>query len=520
MEVGCEGCALREKGQGFCKPEGDNSYGVLIITDPFDDFELWSGDSSLSGSGRAGQVFNRFLERTKHPISGAPLQREKFLLAGASFCKPPQGTAFSPGALEHCRPNLDKLIQEKKPKAILALGPNALFRLTGLGRERRYGIEYWRGSVLESPYGWVIPTFHPSHVMKGNFHLAQVFINDLQRALRVAQQGVPSRTLEYVQYPDSRTFQGFIQEWRAVGRPPLAFDIETPYSNEDEDALDEEAVIEETSSYHIYRISFAFRENHSITVSWTPPYIAMCQELLGEAPFLTVFNEKFDVPRLVANGVEFTGEIWDAMEMFHRLYPALPKGLQFTMSLLWGDDFKSWKHLSNAEPEWYSCHDSATLLKCFNYCKAKLIEQGSLENFKRHFVQIGRILRKMSKRGVGANVSRRASARERFKAEMLVLLEQLQPLIPLELKPKKIYKISKEQLERKFGPLGEKEWTTVEETLTEKELMKLEEKQRKQEEKERVRLAKSAKPKKPRKRSSSGTQISTEDPIQPAQDAF
>jgi hypothetical protein len=139
--------------------------------------------------------------------------------------------------MDHCRPNLDGVIKAMKPKAILALGGTALYRLTGLGRARKQGIEHWRGSVLESPYGWVIPTFHPSYIMRGNFHFANTFVSDLLRALRVARRGVPETPLDYILYPSPAKFQEFISEW-GRGDPLLHHGHRTPLRGPRADRLE------------------------------------------------------------------------------------------------------------------------------------------------------------------------------------------------------------------------------------------------------------------------------------------
>ncbi len=488
----CVGCPLQGVGSDFLTPDGDGSYGVLLVGEASGEDEATTGRPF---SGKAGGVLDRLIERTKDPDTGLPLQRSKFKIANSYFCRPPDNSLDFPlaeDALDHCRPNLDGVIKAMKPKAILALGGTALYRLTGLGRARKQGIEHWRGSVLESPYGWVIPTFHPSYIMRGNFHFANTFVSDLLRALRVARRGVPETPLDYILYPSPAKFQEFISEWRAAGRPPLAFDIETPYSPGEDEADLEEVHLEEASSYQILRISFAFKEGQAITLPWNPPFSTMAIELLSEAPELTVWNENFDVPRLMHAGVRFSGRILDAMQMWHRLYPPLPYNLQFATSLLWSDSYKAWKHTNNSDPEHYSCHDSGTLLRAFNYCKKELEKTGGLEGFLRHFVEIGRITRKISRRGIGVNQANRKKARVNFAAQLEQIKKDLQGLVPLELKPKKVYKKSQAQLEKSFGPLEEPAWVKVTEALSEKEMERLRIKMEKALQKEALKAAKAA----------------------------
>lgn len=466
----CSGCFLEKKGQGFCTNDGDGSYGVLLLGEALGEDEVRAGGKPFVG--KAGQTLDRLISRTKDPDTSLPLERSKFKLTNSIFCRPPDNSVDFPeigDVLRRCAPNMQGVISATKPKVIVALGKTALYALTGLGREKSLGLEYWRGSLLESPYGFVIPTFHPSYIMRGNFHQASAFASDLRKAIRIARRGVPKEELHYTCWPTLQVFQDFIAEWRQAGRPTLAFDIETPYSpGESEDKL-EEIHLEETESYKILRIGFAFKDGHAITMPWIPPFIDAAVALLSEAPELTVWHENFDVPRLQAAGVKFSGKIYDTMLMFHRLYPALPYNLQYATSLLWGDTYKAWKHTSNSEPEWYNCHDNATLLRNFYDCKEQLLESGGWDGFVRHFVEIGRILRKMSSHGTGVNEKNRKASREIFAAQLTELKENVQELIPTELKPRQVFKLSKEQLEKKFGSLGGPDWIIVREKLTEKE---------------------------------------------------
>lgn len=485
----CSACPLQPLSQGFVvEPYGSGSTGVLLLGEALGEDEVSAGRQF---AGKAGQVLDRLITRTKDPLTGAPFKREDFWTANVLSCRPPNndltGQPYEHEAISKCRPNLERVLGAKKPRVIVALGNQPLRWLTGY-----WGIEHWRGSVIESPWGWVVPTFHPSYIMRGNFHLAQVWIHDLLRAIRLARGTSTSTKLDYILNPTPSDLHNFILEWREMGRPCLAFDIETPYSpGEAEDAL-EEIHLEETKSYEILRIGASFKEGHAITMPFIPPFKEMILGMLSEAEELTVFFEEFDVPRLVAAGAQFKGKVYDAMKMFHRIFPPLPYNLQFATSLLWTDDYRAWKHLSSDEPEWYNCHDNATLLRVYKLCREKLEKDGGWENFCRHFVEIGRILRKMSKRGIAANQPNRLAARQKFQGELEGMKAAVQELIPQELKPKKVFKISKDQLEKKYGPLEVPRWITVTEPLSEKEISKRLEREARLAEKERVKAEREA----------------------------
>lgn len=77
--------------------------------------------------------------------------------------------------------NLQKTLQDQKPVLIITLGATPLWALTGLK-----GITSLRGILQPCrlvPAIPVLPTFHPSYIMRGNWHTEPVFKKDLETAL-------------------------------------------------------------------------------------------------------------------------------------------------------------------------------------------------------------------------------------------------------------------------------------------------------------------------------------------------
>ena len=79
---------------------------------------------------------------------------------------------------------LKAMLAEVRPAAIVALGRTPLWALTGLG-----GILERRGSVLPCRLlegAKVVPTYHPSYILRGNHHVAPQFEADLRLAFGLA----------------------------------------------------------------------------------------------------------------------------------------------------------------------------------------------------------------------------------------------------------------------------------------------------------------------------------------------
>src|SRR5580692_8872251 len=126
----CSSCINRIEGVRRCMPDGTGANGVALIGD-----SPWLAEvaKGLPFQGPAGFYLNSILQK-RH------LDRVDFSIYNMMQCKPPHlGWTDHPErfpqaaeAAHQCRPYLDKLISERKPRALVALGNVALRGLTGL----------------------------------------------------------------------------------------------------------------------------------------------------------------------------------------------------------------------------------------------------------------------------------------------------------------------------------------------------------------------------------------------------
>ncbi len=82
--------------------------------------------------------------------------------------------------------HLGKTLQNEKPKAIITLGRTPLWALTG-----QEGILTIRGKIQDcrlAPGIPVIPTFHPSYIIRGNWDCEAIFEADLKNAYQLTQK--------------------------------------------------------------------------------------------------------------------------------------------------------------------------------------------------------------------------------------------------------------------------------------------------------------------------------------------
>lgn len=82
---------------------------------------------------------------------------------------------------ENLRLGIQKLwsdLNEIRPNVIIAVGETPLWALAG-----EVGITKWRGSELPTPFGKLIPTFHPAYILR-QWNFRSIAVADLRRAAR------------------------------------------------------------------------------------------------------------------------------------------------------------------------------------------------------------------------------------------------------------------------------------------------------------------------------------------------
>lgn len=264
------------------------------------------------------------------------------------YALPPlgQGKWVLPKYLHH----LDALrleIVSTQPRLILALGNTATWALLG-----RTGISKLRGNVfprneLAGDFP-VLPTYHPSYILRGNWGDRVISIADLMKARRFLDEGFSPPRRELWLEPTLAECREFLSRFILDdNRPPvLSFDIET---------------FGET----ITCIGFAPDPFHAITIPFYDPgkpdrnYWATAEEeleawklchavLSSDIPKLGQ-NGLFDIQYLLRHGIQVNRYIQDTMIKHHSLHPELEKGLGF-MGTLYTDE-APWKLLRDRKKD-------------------------------------------------------------------------------------------------------------------------------------------------------------------------
>lgn len=328
-------------------PQGSGSIRVMIVGESPGEQEDAQG-IPFSPYAPAGSVLERAIRRVG-------MSREQFVITNVVPFRPPknwlEGAPWEHEAITTCRPLLERSIERFQPRIILALGGVALRATTGLSGDK-LGVTSLAGFLLPGLYCPVVPSFHPSYLRRGKMSHMGVLMRCIKLAVEAAkcdlkpvEPPVDKPPPGYLMYPTPEQAEAYLKDAKV-----LAYDIETNYSTDEEEAEEEEA------PGTIRSIQFSAGPNSGVYLPWREPYIGIAKRLLDlSIPKLGWNNWRFDDPLLKACDAPVRGPNHDLMWMWHHLQPDLPRGLQFAAAQNgwpW-----PWKHLAAAREQFYGIVD-------------------------------------------------------------------------------------------------------------------------------------------------------------------
>ncbi len=233
---------------------------------------------------------------------------------------------------------LHTTLKALKPNVIVALGNTALWAL-GLPST----ISKLRGNVVETPFGKVLPTFHPASVLR-KWEQRIVSVLDLFKARRESEYPeIRTLSREIWTHP---TIEDLHKWWELYGSKTslLAFDIETVANKQISE------ISFASDSTHALHVPFFWKENKRF-ISWWPD----AKTELAAWKFVKMVLES-EVPKIGQNCTQYDG-FWlakemkigvknithDTMQLAHAWQPEMEKSLGFLGSIFLEE--KSWKHI-------------------------------------------------------------------------------------------------------------------------------------------------------------------------------
>jgi len=392
----CGDCPNRHNGRRRILPDGTGSSGIMIVGDSPWKQEILAGKVF---AGSAGWYLNEKVLRR------LGIDRPTLTIANSMWCQPPhlgwtdhpERYPESQRALNHCAPYLDELIEQRRPKVLVALGKVAMKRL--LNTPPKTTLEQRHGYVHEGPWG--IPTiasFHPSYLMQNHHKFCPSLLFSLRRAQEIASGTYRPTPLKLVTDPSPDEARRYLADHlvRHGGRFDLLLvDIETPES----DKVDEEDLEEAGLSYEITRAGWSCCDNEGISFPFREPYTAILQEAINHAhTFAEWADNHFDSRRLRAASIDIPGRVLSGMWAWHFLQSDLLKGLGFVAPFYYSGP--PWKHLSGINQPFYNACDQVIGRLCTTGAIQALRQEGRLDRFLRHCVDADRIYVRMGHEGV------------------------------------------------------------------------------------------------------------------------
>jgi uracil-DNA glycosylase family 4 len=455
----CIGCPLHDQhiGIGFMNPDGTGSNGVLILLEALGKNEAWEG-LPIRPDAPAGSVFNGILRR----IPGA--DRKQFLLSNTIWCQPGKtnwldGAPYEFAAIEHCQQYNQELIRARRPRAIVTMGAIPTRTVTGMAG-RKQNISLIRGFIIPSsrPEYYVdgkpipvIPTFHPSHLMRssktrsknkeegtqeggkvqkafGGMNLVGVVSRDIKLAMAIAAGKWPTERRKFDVVKGNRDVMAhLIRLYKEHPEWDLFWDIETPFSIKKLDETENDLTHTEVS-----QIQFAYdSQTGYVFPGFNVGYVLEGTKELMSLPNRKISwnGHKFDTPVIGGNGVGIEGINLDLMQAWGWIEPDLPKALQFATSFA-APNLPPWKHMSGDADDIYGACDVISLAILRDYIFGEMEKEGLKQSFERHVIKLGAEMKAASVRGFPVDSKKHNEWGGKVDVEVTELEEKVRALVP------------------------------------------------------------------------------------------
>ncbi len=164
----CHLCSISNSRKNVVFGEGNENASLMFIGEAPGANEDEVGRPFV---GKAGMLLVKIIENVLN------LKREDVYIANVLKCRPPNNRVPTLEEVTSCKPYLLEQISIIKPKIIVALGSTSYHHLTG---DYDMPISKIRGEVLEFADAKLIPTFHPSFLLRNPSAKKEVFSDMLK----------------------------------------------------------------------------------------------------------------------------------------------------------------------------------------------------------------------------------------------------------------------------------------------------------------------------------------------------
>ena len=169
--LSCQKCPLYQGRKNAVPGEGNLGTELMFVG------EAPGRDEDMQGRpfvGRAGQLLTKIIQAMK-------FKREEVYITNIVKCRPPENRTPHKQEIEMCQDYLREQIRMIKPKVIVTLGKVA----ADFFIESKLGMTALRGNFYEFNNIKVMPTFHPSYIIRneGNIEIKKMVWEDMQKVM-------------------------------------------------------------------------------------------------------------------------------------------------------------------------------------------------------------------------------------------------------------------------------------------------------------------------------------------------
>lgn len=437
----CLTCPLNKFSHGFSEPEGRGNIGVTLVGEALGNNERAEG-LPFRPKGASGSLLER-------AFGDLGYTRQQFNITNILQCEPfyelDRESNFVFNAINHCvGAHTKERIERYDHQVIVALGTIPFTTMTDYSGSdsEKASLSYLRGYAL--PYRLlggkessklVVPTYHPSFIIRGNWEYYEYLKRDLRYAVDLAKGKCkdPREIVKTFEYHCDFGIDDFTSYYYLLKDNPrllVSYDIETPtLGGVDENKRDE---IIKQGQMEVIQIQFSHKKKFGIAVHCKEEYRKIAKKIL-ELPNPKANHNawNFDNKILLAQDWKINGVVHDTMWMFKHWYPGLELHLQSVAGI---SGYRvPWKHLFGEQLDWYGCADVDAVQYIMRDLPAKMKAMGVWQGYDRHVRQVYELVFTKGL-GVPVDTDKLLELKLTLQEQLAKLITRSQKLFPLELK--------------------------------------------------------------------------------------
>lgn len=331
----CHKCPLRDRPRVWGEGPESSPLALLLGESPGAE----EVEEKRPFVGPAGRMLN-------HALYEADVNRKRLWITNVISCRPPDNDLDSPEGQEAqlcCRAGLEaelSMVESSGAKVLVPLGTKASHAL-GIPD----GITRARGSVYQWKKLPVLPTFHPSYILRGAYREEGTWIGDLIKAREIATDGWKPPRERFDLFPSLASL-GIFTDIALKSDAPVAVDIETTALSPDSGAI---VVIGLGLPDRVITVPFLKKGGSAY---WKPSEYNVVLEMIGKifsAKELVFQNAPFDVSWLQFHGFRLGHVPHDVLLAHHTIHPELAHNLAYIVSVYGKTPFWKGEMLDRAE---------------------------------------------------------------------------------------------------------------------------------------------------------------------------